>query len=464
MAKNDNLTDLLTDVANAIRAKKGISGKINPQNFSSEIASISTGSGGGEGGGGALPIVIEKDVNFRDYDGTLLHSYTKEQFLALSELPELPTRPGLICQEWNWDIARAKNHVQECGMLEIGASYITDDGNTRLYISIASKAKRDIRLYLTQIKANQTIVDWGDGSSETISVVSGYTSHTYPSEGDYIIVINPNGSTSLSLGIGQASGNVIGGIGNQYRTVSSMLKKVELGIVSPNINAYAFRDCFCLEAITIPSNVTYSGNYAFKTCYSLASIVFPRNFQTMGTYMFQQCYALKHISLNAIGAISNQGFNQCNSLGRIIIPNSVSSIGSYAFANCNGNEVVVMPNSVTSIGTYAFQNNASLRFMQLPDNLSVIPQYFCSAAYSLASIKFPKSITSISASAFAGNQGMILFDFSLAESVPTLANPNAFNNGATGRVFVVPDELYDEWVAATNWSSYKIVKASEYTE
>lgn len=43
MAKNNNLTDFLTDTANAIRTKKGTTGKINPQDFSSEIASIQTG-------------------------------------------------------------------------------------------------------------------------------------------------------------------------------------------------------------------------------------------------------------------------------------------------------------------------------------------------------------------------------------------------------------------------------------
>lgn len=42
MAKTDNLTDFLTNVADAIRAKKGTSDLINPQNFDSEIASIST--------------------------------------------------------------------------------------------------------------------------------------------------------------------------------------------------------------------------------------------------------------------------------------------------------------------------------------------------------------------------------------------------------------------------------------
>ena len=42
MAKNNNLTDFLTDVATAIRTKKGTSALINPQDFSSEIASIET--------------------------------------------------------------------------------------------------------------------------------------------------------------------------------------------------------------------------------------------------------------------------------------------------------------------------------------------------------------------------------------------------------------------------------------
>ena len=96
MAKNNNLTDFLTDVANAIRAKKGITGKINPQNFASEISSIVTGGGdgggntggGSTGGGTVVRNVLSKDVNFYDYEGTLLYSYTKAEFMALSEMPE----------------------------------------------------------------------------------------------------------------------------------------------------------------------------------------------------------------------------------------------------------------------------------------------------------------------------------------------------------------------------------------
>lgn len=40
MAKNNNLTDFLTGVADAIRTKKGTTAKINPQNFETEIATI----------------------------------------------------------------------------------------------------------------------------------------------------------------------------------------------------------------------------------------------------------------------------------------------------------------------------------------------------------------------------------------------------------------------------------------
>ena len=45
MSKQNNLTDFLTGVANTIRGKKGYpaSQKINPQDFESEISSISTG-------------------------------------------------------------------------------------------------------------------------------------------------------------------------------------------------------------------------------------------------------------------------------------------------------------------------------------------------------------------------------------------------------------------------------------
>lgn len=48
MAKNDNLTDYLVDLADGIRAKKGTTDPINPQDFRKEIESISASGGESE--------------------------------------------------------------------------------------------------------------------------------------------------------------------------------------------------------------------------------------------------------------------------------------------------------------------------------------------------------------------------------------------------------------------------------
>lgn len=48
--------------------------------------------------------VQSKDVNFYDYDGTLVYSYTWEEAEQLTELPAGPTHDGLTFQEWNYTL------------------------------------------------------------------------------------------------------------------------------------------------------------------------------------------------------------------------------------------------------------------------------------------------------------------------------------------------------------------------
>ena len=57
MAKDNNLQDFLTDIADAIREKKGTTEKINPQDFATEIANLSSGDdSGSESGRGNLSL------------------------------------------------------------------------------------------------------------------------------------------------------------------------------------------------------------------------------------------------------------------------------------------------------------------------------------------------------------------------------------------------------------------------
>ena len=56
-----------------------------------------------------------------------------------------------------------------------------------------------------------------------------------------------------------------------------------------------------------------------------------------------------------------------------------------------------------------------------------------------------------------------MVDFSQATAVPTMHNTNTFQNTNNTFKIVVPDALYNDWIVATNWSTYAshIVKASE---
>ena len=474
MAKNDNITDLLIDVANAIREKKGTSDLINPQNFAEEIMSIETGESEG---------VNANDVTFYDYDGTILYSYTKEQFLLLSELPPLPIRDGLICQEWNYSIEYAKEYVSEYGKLDIGATYITDDGKTRFYINITTEGRMDFPLSFRQTVGNGVIVDWGDGSAfETFSGTSVSTTHHYNNIGEYIINFEVV-SGALSF-IGSTNYGIFG----SREVYGNMLKRVEFGNNITSIGNSAFSDCYSLSSVVIPNNVTSIGNSAFTECYSISSVVIPNSVTSIGNSALKMCYSLYLVVIpNGIASIGSSVFEDCHSLTSIVIPNSVTSIWNYAFSSCHsltsivipnnvtsiGNSAftecysissVVIPNSVTSIEYYLFYGGHSLTSIVIPNSVTSIGNYAFSDCYSLSSVVIPNNVTSIGSSAFYKCKGVAFFDFRTYTSIPTLSNTDAFSSISSDCKIVVPNALYDEWLSATNWSSLAshIIKASEY--
>ena len=517
MPKNNNLTDFLTDVADAIRAKKGTTAKINPQDFSSEIASIPVGGGS--------TTTSKSSVNFYDYDGTLLHSYSKGEFLALSALPDLPTREGLTCQGWNYTLTKAKEYVTSYDILNIGATYITDDGKTRLYIRIAANGRMTVPLYFSQTATNGVNIDWGDGSATQTLAGTGNvnTTHTYASIGDYIITLKVTSGT-LGLGNGSSQYSVMGSTDNNGRVYCNMLQRVEIGSSVTSIGTYAFYFCYSIASVVIPSSVTSIENNAFYYCYSLSSIVIPNSVTNIGNNAFYNCYSLASINIpEGVTNIGNNAFINCYSLSSIVIPNSVMNIGSKAFNGCYsiasinipegvtsiGNNAftncyslssinitegvtsigsstfngcyslasVVIPSSVTSIGSNVFQNCYSLSSINIPEGITNIRNYTFYNCYSLSSINIPEGVTNIESNAFyncyslasinipegvtkIGNNafyncyGMAYYDFRASKSVPTLSSTNAFNSIPPDCKVVVPDSLYSSWTTATNWSTY----------
>ena len=279
-------------------------------------------------------VANSKEVNFLDYDGTILYSYTAAEFAALSSMPANPTHDGLTAQGWNWSLTNAKAYVAKYGKLNIGQMYITDDGKTRIYIHLEEGRTSPV----LGICPNGTVdIDWGDGTTHDTLTGSStstavYTSaHNYAAPGDYVIQLTVTGS----MGFG-SNGLLVytSESDNRDFVYRNAIRKVELGSDVTSIGGRAFYCCYNLSSITIPDGVTSIGNEAFGGCYSLSSITIP----------------------DGVTSIGNSAVGACATLSSSTIPDSVTSFGNYAFYNCYNLSSITIPDSVTSIGAQAFYN------------------------------------------------------------------------------------------------------------
>ena len=322
----------MKSVADAIRAKTGTTDLLAwPDGFKAAVEGIQTG-----GGGGSTSDVAMKDVNFYDYDWTLVASYTLAEAQALTTLPDGPTHDGLTFQGWN--LSLEKIHALTHSM-NVGAMYITDDGATRLHIRIATIGRMTVPLYIGQKVANGVSIDWGDGSAaETLSGTGNVnTSHTYAEPGDYTISLMPEDGCTLSFGAGSSSYCVMGSTGNNGIVYCNMLQEVYIGKNVTPIGIYAFQKCYSLASITIPDGVTAICADAFQNCYSLASITIPGSVTSIEGYAFNSCFSLASITIpGSVTSIRARAFEGCFSLASITIPGSVTSIRAYTFQGCFG--------------------------------------------------------------------------------------------------------------------------------
>ena len=440
----------MKSVADAIRAKAGTTDLLEwPDGFKTAVEGIQTG-----GGGGSTSDVAMKDVNFYDYDGTLVASYTLAEAQALTALPDGPTHDGLTFQGWNWSLADLKTANRK---MNVGAMYITDDGATRLHIRIATVGRMTVPLYIGQTVANGVSIDWGDGSTaETLAGTRNVnTAHTYAEPGDYVISMMPEDGCTLSFGANSSSYCVMGSTGNNGRVYCNMLQEVYVGKNVTSIGTYVFQNCYSLASITIPNGVTSIDSSSFYDCYSLANVTIPDGVTYIGKSAFYDCYSLANVTIpDGVTFIDSSTFQSCYSLANITIPNGVTSIGSSAFQNCYSLASVTIQDGVTSISSSAFQNCYSLASVTIPDGVTSISSSAFQNCYSLASITIPAGVTIINSYAFGNCYGMRYYDFSACTSVPALSNTNAFSRIPSDCQMLIPAAMYDEWSTATNWATY----------
>lgn len=140
------------------------------------------------------------------------------------------------------------------------------------------------------------------------------------------------------------------------------------------------------------------------------------------------------------------------SITEIDIPVGVTTIGSYCFSYCGKLKKITIPEGVKSIGANAM-NGTALTELTLPMSCENVGTYSIYNCVNLKSITFG-NIKTISSNALGANTRCTLYDFTRCEAVPTLNNTNAFNSINANAKILVPASLYDEWIAATNWSNF----------
>lgn len=157
---------------------------------------------------------------------------------------------------------------------------------------------------------------------------------------------------------------------------------------------------------------TLSASYAYG---SNIEFINTEKIESAGQRCFYGCKQLVRLDLSSLSSVSYEMCQDCTILENVAFGTSLISIAGYGFKNCK------------KLGDITFQSSPRLD-MQCFAN--------CQMRY-------------------------VFFN---CDTVPVMSAANAFVG--TLCQFVVPDALYDEWVSATNWSTYadRIIKASEYTE
>ena len=382
----------------------------------------------------------ESDINFWDYDGTLLYSWKLAELATKTELPPLPSHDGLVCQGWNWTLQDIKDAGRE---LDIGALYITDDGKTRLYVDVDTETWDDFVLNYWQSHHNATTVDWGDGTTpETVNKDSWIEHrHVYAASGSYVITMSVKEGATIQLGNGSSDRMLIAN-GNTDIGRCTMLRRVEVGARATTITNKTFQACSRLESISIPQNVEVKGYLTFNQATQLRVIVIQsitnvvrtfydctnlRAIAGPGTMDYTDLYTLSRTAVRQLNAAVTTAYTM-QALERVHIKAVNGRVGD--FSGDPSLLEATIPADATTFVAAAFQGDNALRRVTCLGDIESIPAQVFQRCYPLRFV-----------------------DLTHCTAVPTLANVNAFDATHPQLEIRVPASLADAWKAATNWSS-----------
>lgn len=340
----DRVTAAKTAIGNAITAKGGtVASGDGLEEYAADIATIPSGG---------IEPAEPKDVNFYDYDGTCVYSYTADEFAELAEMPANPTHAGLTSQGWNWGLSEAKAYVAKYDKLIIGQMYITDDGATKLYVSITDGR---LEKFISCAVNGTLTIDWGDGTTpDTVAGSSSGASsmvdvtHSYANADDYCISIAANGQYQIKLV-------------NSPDTTNLKYNVTEIRFGNNIVMGADFGACSNLQRITLPQNIGAIGNACLSGNKALTTLILPIGSYSSDSYSFANSN-VKILSLPQSFRFNIACFSGCNFLN-ITIPETIPTWSRNVFAGCLQLTSFVIPDTVISFDYY-LQGCTALGFIK----------------------------------------------------------------------------------------------------
>ena len=371
--------------------------------------------------------VVEKDVNFYDYDGTLLYSYTLEEAQALTELPSIPDwHEYLIPDVWTYSLEDVTTLTQRA---DIGALYNTVDDAVYIGINIIDMLNATIVL---NFSGTNVVADWGDNTAK--EAISTGASHTYSAVGKYVIKLT--GVTQL--GGGTNSTQILSGDGR--RTMTFLFSGSSAGL-----SAYGLYSCVSLEYASI-RNVRWDARYGYRECRRLRFVVFPKAEILYG--LFYDCNSVELIcTQKANNYIHGEALRYCRNLKRFAKPDYMLADGGYHFFECTTIGSVDIRGDCPTMVVYQCY---AARRITIHDGVTSVGSQAVFNCHAVEVISVASTVTSIAAQAFQSCSGARRIKF-LPTTPPTVANANAFEGIPTSCVVEVPAASLDAYKNATNY-------------
>ncbi|MBR2450644.1 MAG: leucine-rich repeat domain-containing protein [Paludibacteraceae bacterium] len=174
---------------------------------------------------------------------------------------------------------------------------------------------------------------------------------------------------------GELTTDAFGFINRSYKT----LRTLDLAATTnTTIAEEAFKNCYKLENLMLPSQLETVPYMAVAECVKLQSITIPATVTEIADRAFENCRSIKSIifegaepaqsparhaaaSGSALWRIGSWAFYNCHQLEDLTIPEGVTEVGDAAFYGCSYLTDMTLPSTIQSIGDNGFALCAKLQ-------------------------------------------------------------------------------------------------------